>query len=272
MYNEAALSQIKNSDINIASVELVYYERKQTPWKHNRKHMGHHYLGYIIEGSLYFTSEGKSYELKKGDLLFLNKNVDYHSKSRELPFSFISVEFEIYEDEHFNFHFEKIIHLNNPEKVHAIMEDLYSAWQDKRAGSLLRQKIHMYRLLDCILNENSRLNESYEYKKIKKAVDYMEKSFLEEYTDIKMLADMCEISTSRFTRIFKNIFATTPTKYMNSLRIERAKKLLAETELQITIVSEMSGFSSTYYFSRLFKQTTGVSPLKYRESHFDFKE
>lgn len=268
MNRKADLIEFKNSDINIKSISLLYRERKLMPWKHDRPSMAHYYIGFILEGSLFLTTGEKSFDLKKGDLIFVKKGIDYHSRSRELPFSFISIEFEIYEDEYYSFEFQECYHIKNTEKVQAIMEELYSAWKDKRAGNLLRQKIHMYRLLDQILKEDSALNESYEYKKIKKAVDYMEKNFLEEYTDIQKLADLCELSTSRFTRIFKSIYNTTPTKYMNFLRIERAKKLLSETDLQISVISEMSGFTSMYYFSRLFKKVTGTSPLKYRENNY----
>lgn len=270
MYKSSTFHNSKKSDINLSEINVVYKERKTMPWKHDRKTMASYYLGYIIEGSLIVISDGESFEVNVGELIFIEKNKDFHSRSRKLPFSFISIEFDIYEDKFYNFEFKRLFKLRNPEKFQSYMEEIYIAWNDNRTGANLRQKSLMYRIFDCILNEYSTDDQSYEMKKIKKAVDYMDKNYFCRYTDIEELADMCEISASSFTRMFKKIYNTTPTKYMNFLRIERAKQLLYETDMQITAISETCGFSSTYYFSRLFKQTTGESPLKYRQKHFKY--
>ena len=263
--SETKISKIHNSNINIASVDVVFKERKQMPWKHDRKVMHHNHISLIIEGSMNLTVNGKTIEVNAGELSYVQKGNDFHSRSLKLPFSFISIEFEAYEDETFNFEFKPLCKISNPDKLHTAMEELYTAWHDKREGALLRQKALMYQVMDCILKEYSQTNEKYELKKIRKAIDYMEKNYLNSYTDIKTLSDMCGMSVSSFTRTFKNIYHTTPTKYMNLLRIERAKKYLSKTDMQIAAIAEACGFTSTYYFSRLFKQITEETPLKYRQ-------
>jgi AraC-like DNA-binding protein len=66
-------------------------------------------------------------------------------------------------------------------------------------------------------------------------------------------------------RIYKSDTGITPTKYLLLIRIEQAKKLLENTNFQITTIALQCGFSDPYYFSRFFKEQTGVSPLKYRK-------
>ena len=50
----------------------------------------------------------------------------------------------------------------------------------------------------------------------------------------------------------------------NDLRIERAKSLLFDEECQISEISAMLGFESIYYFSRVFKNETGVPPREWK--------
>jgi len=51
--------------------------------------------------------------------------------------------------------------------------------------------------------------------------------------------------------------------YFILLKIDRAKKLITETELSFTEISSILGFSSSAYFSRTFKKKTGVTPSQY---------
>lgn len=53
-------------------------------------------------------------------------------------------------------------------------------------------------------------------------------------------------------------------EYLNMLRMEDAKALLAYSELNITEISVAVGFNESGYFSRVFKEYYGMSPQKYR--------
>ena len=53
-------------------------------------------------------------------------------------------------------------------------------------------------------------------------------------------------------------------QYVHGLRIERAKQLLLDTELDAARVAELSGFKTPQYFSRVFVRATGVTPIVFR--------
>ncbi len=53
--------------------------------------------------------------------------------------------------------------------------------------------------------------------------------------------------------------------YLNQLRIEAAMNLLKTTEMNINEISEMVGYNSQHYFSRIFKKYTGHVPTEYRK-------
>lgn len=72
------------------------------------------------------------------------------------------------------------------------------------------------------------------------------------------------LSASRLRTIFKNQMGVSPKKYQLNRRIERAKDLLAKSEMSVTAIAESCGFATLYAFSRQFSRHVGTSPLKYR--------
>ncbi|WP_235560997.1 AraC family transcriptional regulator [Bacillus sp. FJAT-28004] len=72
------------------------------------------------------------------------------------------------------------------------------------------------------------------------------------------------ISRGYFFELFKHATGMSPIQYMNHFRINRAKYDLCNSQLTVTEIAEKHDFSSIHYFSRLFRQITGTTPLKYR--------
>ena len=79
-------------------------------------------------------------------------------------------------------------------------------------------------------------------------------------------ADMCNLSESRFSHLFKEIMGVSPLQYLLDVRINNAKKMLVDTDLSISGISDIVGMQSQNYFSRIFKKYTNLSPLEYRKS------
>ena len=69
-----------------------------------------------------------------------------------------------------------------------------------------------------------------------------------------------------FCRVFKEKTGLTVMEYVLRTRIMMAKVKLATTSLSVTEISECCGFSSLSYFSRAFRQETGMAPGKYRKT------
>lgn len=55
-----------------------------------------------------------------------------------------------------------------------------------------------------------------------------------------------------------------PVEYLMDYRLDMAKKLLKETKLSVTEVGLQTGFSSSAYFGKVFREKTGITPAKYR--------
>jgi AraC family transcriptional regulator of arabinose operon len=78
------------------------------------------------------------------------------------------------------------------------------------------------------------------------------------------LAKLAGLSTSRFRTVFRQVTGTSTVRYLNWLRINRARALLMEGDYTVTEAAEAVGFSDVYYFSRLFRKMTGTNPSTYR--------
>lgn len=78
------------------------------------------------------------------------------------------------------------------------------------------------------------------------------------------LAGEAAMSTFHFAREFKRATGTTPHQHLLKFRVERAKELLAESQLPLAEVGLRTGFSHQSHFTRLFRRYTGTTPLGYR--------
>ena len=71
------------------------------------------------------------------------------------------------------------------------------------------------------------------------------------------------MSVSWLRKLFKQQVGVSLNKYLTNLRINKAKALMC-SDLQIGDIAEMVGFQDQLYFSRVFKQSTGLSPREYK--------
>lgn len=83
---------------------------------------------------------------------------------------------------------------------------------------------------------------------------------------LKAMSDWLNVNASYLSTLFKKEVGMPLTDFVNRQRIEQAKKLLIATELPTKTIAQQCGIPDIYYFSRLFKKRTGVTPKLYREN------
>lgn len=89
----------------------------------------------------------------------------------------------------------------------------------------------------------------------------------DEFHTLEGLSEELKINKYRLCREFSATFKVSPLKYLNNVRINKAKVLLLETNDTIVSIGETVGIDNTTHFINLFKKETGETPLKYRQSH-----
>ncbi|MEP6701205.1 MAG: AraC family transcriptional regulator [Bacteroidota bacterium] len=86
--------------------------------------------------------------------------------------------------------------------------------------------------------------------------------------DIAMekVAEELQVSYAWFRKAFKNYTGIAPHQYLIQLKIEKAKMLLSDQSISVKEIALRLNFESGFYFSRLFKEKTGLSPDRYRKN------
>lgn len=103
------------------------------------------------------------------------------------------------------------------------------------------------------------------YIKYYNILEYINENLKSKIT-LNQLAKMANLECAYFSSQFSKTFSISPIQYVNRQRIALAQTLLPNKFLTIKEVSSMCGFENPFYFSKLFKEKTGVSPKKFKES------
>ena len=94
---------------------------------------------------------------------------------------------------------------------------------------------------------------------------YIDLHFKEPLT-LEQLAEEAHMNKYYLSHAFKRAYGISPINYLISRRLEESKYLLAETDLSMSQIAQILGFSSLSYFSQVFRKTQGVSPMEFRQS------
>jgi AraC-like DNA-binding protein len=106
---------------------------------------------------------------------------------------------------------------------------------------------------------------------VKKALEYIEINYY-HHIDVDLLCQHVNYSRSYFSRLFKKEVGITIPEYINKVRVQRAKFLLKNTDLNINEVAKSVGYDDPFYFSRIFKRVTDNSPMRYKAKHLALEQ
>mgnify|MGYP001232349421 CR=1 FL=1 len=94
-------------------------------------------------------------------------------------------------------------------------------------------------------------------------LSYINDNFCEDIS-LQHIAKALNVNANYISQLFKKELGRTFTEHLSKLRIDCAGKLLRTTMIPINEVAERVGYKDYFYFSRLFKKATGMSPSSYR--------
>jgi AraC-like DNA-binding protein/mannose-6-phosphate isomerase-like protein (cupin superfamily) len=95
---------------------------------------------------------------------------------------------------------------------------------------------------------------------------YIDEHWAEDF-DVEMLAHVAYVTPSYLSRLFRKHLGTTPMRYRNSVRIEKAKHLLLIQSASVEEIADVLGFADAKYFSQLFKSVTSLTPSQFRRKY-----
>lgn len=101
--------------------------------------------------------------------------------------------------------------------------------------------------------------------------DYSQNHYTDPTLNTGRLAEKINMNPSAFCRFFKNSTGTTPTAYINELRIGYACRRLLDSDRSVLEICHDSGFSSTSNFNGTFRKLRNMSPRQYRAKHLKLR-
>lgn len=104
------------------------------------------------------------------------------------------------------------------------------------------------------------------YGSIKDVVAFIDRHYAERLS-LMQLAKIANVSETRFRRLFKNVMEMTPGRYLTTIRLNAARKLLATTDMLISDIATQVGFWDQSHFVKAFKRERGLTPSQHRKRH-----
>lgn len=223
---------------------------------------------FILEGSCTYFIDNKVYDVSPGDIIIIPDGVIHHTKYDNRKHSrilincargFVPVN-----------QMEEILSIcylyRNPkitERARAIFRQIEEEYAHKDALSEEIISCYTHTLFYLLLrNKENCLNVEMKNKVIEEAVNYVQENYHLPVTLVET-ARRFSVSPEHFSRMFKKETGFGFCKYLNSVRLQQAEKLLRESDKpNITKIAAQCGYDDSNYFSKKFKEMYGVSPKK----------
>ena len=103
---------------------------------------------------------------------------------------------------------------------------------------------------------------------IHRCIQYIGEHYSEPIT-LREAAEHVYLTPPYLCRIFKKETGVTFNEYLNRIRVNKAKELLANRKLRLTDISLLVGFEDQSYFTKVFKRITGMLPSVWREKKLE---
>lgn len=242
---------------------------------HSVPHTHNHVeIFYIVGGKGQFLIEDKLYPVDTNNLVIINPNVVHTEVSLNAqPLEYIVLGIEGIElgipnsaaDQYFIFN-----RLDSAE-ISSCMHNILWEMQSKQTGYEDICQAFMEILIIRLMRstglpaptEAQTVSDNRQCVTVRRYIDNNYKYPL----TLEQLAAEAHMNKYYLSHVFKREYGVSPINYMITRRIDESRHLLEETDLSISQVAQMLGFSSASYFSQAFRRVQGVSPMEYRQEN-----
>lgn len=237
---------------------------------HTHNHME---LFYIVGGKGQFLIEEQLYPVDPNTLVIINPNVTHTEVSlnaQPLEYIVLGIEgIELATTGNSNGQFSILDHFESVE-ISGCLRNILREMEQKNPGYEDVCQAYMEILIIRLMRstalsvpaEPQVISGNRQCAAVKRYIDL---HFKEPLT-LDQLAENAHMNKYYLSHAFKQEYGISPINYMITRRIEESKYLLAETDLSMSQIAQLLGFSSLSYFSQVFRRTLAVTPMEYRQS------
>lgn len=147
----------------------------------------------------------------------------------------------------------------------------FSACEEKNAGYEFMTRAALSEMLLLLYKQTSfgdrEGSDSLQELHLKKMLMWVQEHLDYETMRVSDIADAAHISVRECQRVFLRALHYTPMEYVRLRRLNRASELLSGSDQSVTSIALSCGFSGSAYFSKLFRETVGMSPKEYRKKY-----
>lgn len=217
-----------------------------------------------LKGSATFSLNGMPYFMTADTIVHAGPSmeIDIEVQGDEV-WQYAVIHYQLLEDHsdrypYFNQHFSITINGNRLllDLTHQLMKNYITPTNMARISC----KRLFLKLVETILVSSSKKIENEDQMEV--AVRYIHEQYSKPIT-IQDLAVQLGIERRRFAYLFERYTGLSPIQYLTEIRIRRAKELL-RSGISVAEVAERVGYLDNFYFSRVFKKQTGMSPTEYK--------
>lgn len=251
-----------NENFIITKIERIIlvgkdeYEEKVTKFSN---HLPYNELIFHLSGRADIYFGGKVFSTNPGDVRLLPKgDTSEYIADRQEKGECIDIFFETNAPVS---HEAFVLKPQNTEALKNLFKKIFSIWVAKNEGYYFECISLLYRILAELQKED--YIPEHQYNAIRPAVEYIREHFLDSKISVSHLAKLCGISESYLKRLFGKKFGMSPMKYLIQMRINYACDLLQSGLYSVTQTAELCRYNNVYYFSRQFKEYTGITPSEF---------
>jgi AraC-like DNA-binding protein len=234
-------------------------------------------IGFIENGKRHLWCKEKEYDLSEGDLVLFNPRDNHYCapiSKESFDYRAINIPIHIMNQavkditgkEYVLYFTQNVIYQCDMAKSLSILYDCIITDAHK-----LEKEEAFYFLLEQIVHSFSQPYETLEIKQPSKDIqtlcEYIEKNFDKNIT-LDELLEMTHYGKSYLLRSFTKQVGVSPYRYLQTIRLNKAKKFL-EQGYSCIEVSDMAGFSDQSHFTNFFKEYIGLTPKQYQRIFLD---
>jgi AraC family transcriptional regulator, arabinose operon regulatory protein len=253
--------------------DIGYYPRARFHYIERNKGIDQFIIIYCVEGKGWVEIKKKKHEIKPSGLITIAANAPHrYGANKKDPWTIYWIHFKGEAASAFIDHMQKQSskgqsNLTFNENRIKLFEEIYANLEKGYSAANLRyaNMVFSHFLSSLLYEEKFNYFENKQYEDIiDKTITLMQKKM---HTNIGLteLAAFSKFSVAHFSALFRKKTGHAPIQYFNHLKIQKACQYLLFTDMNVRLIAGKLGYNDPYYFSRMFTQLMGMSPLHYRQ-------
>lgn len=225
-------------------------------------------LIFPINGVADVKIEGKSYRLEKGQIIHAGPNLSIQRTiTSDTKFEYAVIHFQLSDGENskfplYNRHFA--LQVGEQLKLMNLLQQLIQNYVMGSHLSFLQSKALFFNILEEIILVIKMRDYQYKKENITLITEYMQENYTKNMT-VMDIANHFKMERRKLSYLFEKKMGVSPNVYLTVLRIQKSKVLLRTSHLSVKDIAEKVGYTDYFYFSRVFKKITGLSPSQFRK-------